>query len=66
MVLLAVHNGGIKAVAMATPKITEATVPFLVLAMMSANPPKNAIRTSLISGFTRPNNSELSSLNGKK
>ena len=62
----AVHNGGIKAVAIATPKITEAMVPFLVLATISANPPKKAIKTSLISGLTLPSNSELSSLKGKK
>ena len=60
----AVHKGGINAVAMATPKITEAIVPFLVLAIIKAKPPKNAIRTSRISGRVLPNNSELSSLKG--
>ena len=55
-----VHSGGISAVAIATPKITLAMVPFFALAMTNAKPPKKAIKTSRISGFTRPNNSEVS------
>ena len=62
----AVHKGGIKAVAMATPKITEAIVPFFVFATIKAVPPKKAIKTSRISGLTLPNNSEVSSLKGKR
>ena len=60
-----VHNGGIKAVAMATPKITDAIVPFLVRAIINAKPPKKAINTSQISGCVRANNSEESTCNGK-
>ena len=40
-----VHKGGISAVAIATPKITEAMVPFLVRAMANDTPPKKAIKT---------------------
>ncbi len=62
----AVHKGGISAVAMATPKITLAIVPFLVRAIINANPPKKAINTSRISGFVLPSSSDVSSLpNGK-
>src|SRR5690606_25735803 len=61
----AVHNGGIKAVAIATPNITLATVPRLALAITRAIPPKKAIRTSRISGAVRASNSDDSSLNGK-
>ena len=60
-----VHKGGISAVAIATPKITVAIVPFFVRAMMSAKPPKKAIKTSLISGCVLAKSSEDSSLNGK-
>ena len=52
------------AVAIATPKMTLATVPFLARAMTKAKPPKNAINTSLISGLTLANNSEDSSRSG--
>src|SRR5690606_6259987 len=61
----AVQRGGINAVAIATPKITLATVPRLALAITSAKPPKNAISTSRISGAVRANSSEDSSLSGK-
>ena len=61
-----VHSGGINAVAIATPKITELIVPFFVLAIINAKPPKKAINTSLISGFVLDNSSEDSSLRGKK
>ena len=61
-----VQSGGIRAVAIATPKTTEEIVPFFVLAIISASPPKKAIRTSLMSGFVLDNNSEDSSLRGKK
>ena len=56
----AVHRGGIKAVAMATPKITEAIVPFFVRAIIKAKPPKKAITTSRISGFVLPKSSDVS------
>ena len=52
--------------AIATPKITDAIVPFLVLAIINADPPKKAIKTSLISGLTRPNSSEFYSIKGNK
>ena len=61
-----VHKGGIRAVAIATPYITEDMVPFFVLAIIRANPPKKAIKISLISGFVLDKNSEDSSLRGKK
>ena len=61
-----VHSGGINAVAIATPKITELIVPFFVLAIIKAKPPKKAIKTSLISGCVLDNSSEDSSLKGKK
>ncbi len=60
-----VHKGGISAVAIATPKITEAMVPFLVRAMASAAPPKKAIKTSLISGWVRAKSSDDSCCSGK-
>ena len=60
----AVQSGGISAVAIATPKITEAIVPFFVRAIIKARPPKNAISTSLISGRVLANNSEVTSLSG--
>ncbi len=50
---------------MATPNITLAIVPFLALAMTKASPPKNAISTSLISGFVRARSSDDSSRKGK-
>ena len=56
----AVHKGGINAVAIATPKITLAIVPFLVLAIIKAEPQKKAIRTSRISGCVLTINSEES------
>ncbi len=49
---------------MATPKMAEAMVPLFVLAIISAEPPKKAIKTSRMSGFTLPKSSEVSSLNG--
>ena len=61
-----VHKGGISAVAMATPNITLAMVPFLARAMTNANPPKKAMSTSRISGLVRANNSEDSSRSGKR
>ena len=61
-----VHKGGIRAVAIATPNITGDIVPFLVLAIIKDKPPKKAINTSLISGSVLDNNSEDSSLKGKK
>ena len=45
----AVHNGGIKAVAIATPGITL-LFSVLVIAIMPASPPKAAIKTSQIEG----------------
>ena len=59
------HNGGIKAVAIATPKIAELKFSFLVLAIINAKPPKNAIKTSLISGLVLASSSDDSSLSGK-
>jgi len=47
----AVQSGGIKAVAIATPEITVIIVPRFALAMIRANPPKIAIRTSKIVGY---------------
>ena len=61
-----VQRGGIRAVAMATPKITEAMVPFLVRAIIKAKPPKKAINTSRISGLTRAKSSLDSSRSGKR
>ena len=46
---------------MATPKIAELIFSFLVLAIISAKPPKKAINTSLISNDDLENNSEDSS-----
>src|SRR5690606_6382969 len=60
-----VHRGGIKAVAIATPKITLAIVPFFALAITNAKPPKNAMSTSRISGAVRAKSSEDSSRKGK-
>ena len=51
--------------AIATPKITVATVPFLVRAIIKAEPPKKAINTSLISGSTLPKSSDVAVCNGK-
>ena len=59
------HKGGIKAVAIATPKIAELKFSFLVLAIINASPPKNAIKTSLISGLVLASSSDDSSLSGK-
>ena len=41
-----VHNGGIKAVAIATPGITVFVLSILVSPMIPASPPKNAMSTS--------------------
>ena len=41
-----VHNGGIRAVAIATPGITVFALSILVCPMIPASPPKNAISTS--------------------
>lgn len=41
-----VHNGGIKAVAIATPGITVFVLSILVCPMIPASPPKNAMSTS--------------------
>ena len=54
-----------RAVAIATPKMTEAIVPFFVRAMIKAKPPKKAINTSRISGLTRAKSSLDSSRSGK-
>ena len=53
----AVHRGGIRAVAMATPGIT---LPFclLLMATMPASPPNRAIITSYMVGLVRANSSE--------
>ena len=61
-----VHRGGIKAVAIATPKITLAIVPLLALAITKAKPPKKAIKTSRISGDVRAKSSEDVLDNGKR
>src|SRR5690606_10067392 len=45
--------------------MTLAIVPFFALAITNANPPKNAISTSRISGAVRAKSSEDSSLKGK-
>ena len=42
-----------------------AIVPFLVVAIIRASPPKKAIKISLISGLVRANNSEVSALMSK-
>ena len=60
-----VHSGGIKAVAIATPKIAELIFSFFVFAIIRARPPKKAIKTSLISGLVLDNNSDISSPRGK-
>ena len=41
-----VHNGGINAVAIATPGITVFVLSIFVCPMIPASPPKNAISTS--------------------
>ena len=41
-----VHNGGINAVAIATPGITVFVLSILVCPIIPASPPKNAISTS--------------------
>ena len=53
---------------MATPKIAELKFSFLVLAIINASPPKNAIKTSLISGLVLASSSDdfLDVLNNKK
>src|SRR5690606_40380094 len=60
-----VCSSDLKAVAIATPKMTLAIVPFFALAITNANPPKNAMSTSRISGAVRAKSSEDSSLKGK-
>ena len=60
-----VHKGGISAVAMATPKITDAMAPLFVRAIANAAPPKKAINTSRISGWVRAKSSDDSCCSGK-
>ena len=57
------HNGGINAVAIATPGIAV-VVSFLDAETIPATPPKNAIPISNEVGFVRDNISEVSSPNG--
>lgn len=59
----AVHNGGISAVAIATPGRTF-PLPFVARATIPAAPPHKAMRTSYNVGEVRANNSDCASSRG--
>ena len=61
-----VHNGGISAVAIATPGITVFALSCLVCPMIPASPPKKAMSTSKNVGPVLANNSAVGSLTGDK
>ena len=57
------QSGGIKAVAIATPAIVLVCLLLLLIAIINANPPAIAIKTSRTSGAVLANNSGVSALN---
>ena len=60
-----VHNGGIRAVAIATPGITVFALSSLVCPMIPASPPKNATSTSKNVGDVLAKSSTVGSLTEK-
>ena len=61
-----VHNGGIRAVAIATSGITVFALSSLVCPMIPASPPKNATSTSKNVGDVHAKSSTVGSLTGER